>query len=108
MISWLKANPDKASPGTASVCSVIHVAGVLNETGTRFGFVPLLLATGANAINATPYRLCDGRHSGDVLLARNATHGTGRDRDRSRPGCNVPRENTQKSGVSACGSGATP
>jgi len=98
LIAWLKANPDKASQGTAGVGSVMDVAGVLfqNETGTRFLFVPLLVATRANAVTATLCRLCGGRHSGDVLLARSAMHGTG------------PQENTQKSGLSACGSGATP
>jgi tripartite-type tricarboxylate transporter receptor subunit TctC len=42
LIAWLKANPDKASAGTAGVGGVSHVAGVFfqNETGTRFQFVP--------------------------------------------------------------------
>ena len=42
LIAWLKANPDKASAGTAGVGSVSHVAGVFfqKETGTRFQFVP--------------------------------------------------------------------
>src|SRR5439155_6385661 len=42
LIAWLKANPDKASMGTAGVGSPGHVGGVLfqNATGTRFQFVP--------------------------------------------------------------------
>jgi tripartite-type tricarboxylate transporter receptor subunit TctC len=42
LIGWLKANPDKASAGTAGSGSVSHIAGVLfqKETGTRFQFVP--------------------------------------------------------------------
>jgi tripartite-type tricarboxylate transporter receptor subunit TctC len=42
LITWLKANPDRASQGTAGVASASHLAGVLfqKETGTRFQFVP--------------------------------------------------------------------
>jgi len=42
LIGWLKANPDKASAGTAGPGSASHVAGVFfqRETGTRFQFVP--------------------------------------------------------------------
>jgi tripartite-type tricarboxylate transporter receptor subunit TctC len=42
LIAWLKANPDKASVGTAGAGSTQHVAGTFfqNETGTRFQFVP--------------------------------------------------------------------
>jgi tripartite-type tricarboxylate transporter receptor subunit TctC len=42
LITWLKANPDKASQGTNGPGSVMHIAGVFfqKETGTRFGFVP--------------------------------------------------------------------
>ena len=42
LIAWLKANPDKASLGTAGVGSPSHVAAVLfqNITGTRFQLVP--------------------------------------------------------------------
>jgi tripartite-type tricarboxylate transporter receptor subunit TctC len=42
LIAWLKANPDKASQGTAGVGTPHHVAGVFfqKETGTRFQFVP--------------------------------------------------------------------
>ena len=42
LIEWLKANPDKASAGTAGVGDISHVGGVLfqNRTGTRFHFVP--------------------------------------------------------------------
>lgn len=42
LIAWLKANPDKATQGTAGPASVMHFAGVLfqKETGTRFGAVP--------------------------------------------------------------------
>jgi tripartite-type tricarboxylate transporter receptor subunit TctC len=41
LISWSRANPDKASAGTAGVGSPQHVTGVLfqNVTGTRFQFV---------------------------------------------------------------------
>jgi len=41
-ITWLKANPDKASAGTAGAGSPQHVSGLLfqNITGTRFQFVP--------------------------------------------------------------------
>jgi tripartite-type tricarboxylate transporter receptor subunit TctC len=41
-IAWLKANPDKASEGTAGAGSPQHVSGVFfqNITGTRFQFVP--------------------------------------------------------------------
>jgi tripartite-type tricarboxylate transporter receptor subunit TctC len=42
LIAWLKANPDKASQGTAGPGSAAHVAGVFFQsiTGTRFQFVP--------------------------------------------------------------------
>jgi tripartite-type tricarboxylate transporter receptor subunit TctC len=42
LIAWLKANPDKATAGTAGPGSVSHVTGVFfqKETGTRFQFVP--------------------------------------------------------------------
>jgi tripartite-type tricarboxylate transporter receptor subunit TctC len=41
-IDWLKANPDKASEGTAGAGSPQHVSGVFFQkaTGTRFQFVP--------------------------------------------------------------------
>ena len=41
-IAWLKANPDKASQGTAGEGGTSHLAGVLfqKQTGTRFQFVP--------------------------------------------------------------------
>lgn len=41
LIVWLKANPDKATQGTAGAGSVSHVAGVFFQkvTGTRFQFV---------------------------------------------------------------------
>jgi tripartite-type tricarboxylate transporter receptor subunit TctC len=42
LIGWLKANPGKASQGTAGVGSPAHVSGAYfqKETGTRFQFVP--------------------------------------------------------------------
>lgn len=42
LIAWLKANPDKATWGTAGPGGVAHVVGVFfqKETGTRFQFVP--------------------------------------------------------------------
>ena len=42
LIAWLKANPDKASLGTAGVGSPSHIGAVLlqNITGTRFQLVP--------------------------------------------------------------------
>jgi tripartite-type tricarboxylate transporter receptor subunit TctC len=42
LIAWLKANPDKASQGTAGVGGLGHVTGVAfqRETNTRFQFVP--------------------------------------------------------------------
>jgi tripartite-type tricarboxylate transporter receptor subunit TctC len=42
LIAWLKANPDKASAGTAGAGGVSHLSGVFFEkrTGTRFQFVP--------------------------------------------------------------------
>jgi tripartite-type tricarboxylate transporter receptor subunit TctC len=41
-IAWLRANPDKASEGTAGAGSPQHVAGVFFQkaTGTRFQFIP--------------------------------------------------------------------
>jgi tripartite-type tricarboxylate transporter receptor subunit TctC len=41
-ITWLKANPDKASEGTAGAGSPQHIGGVFFQkaTGTRFQFVP--------------------------------------------------------------------
>jgi len=41
-VAWLKANPDKASAGTAGSGAISHVAGVFfqKETSTRFQFVP--------------------------------------------------------------------
>ena len=42
LVAWLKANPNKASAGTAGVGNATHIVGVLfqNVTGTRFQFVP--------------------------------------------------------------------
>lgn len=42
LVAWLKANPDKATQGTAGAGGASHVAGVFfqRETGTRFQFVP--------------------------------------------------------------------
>jgi tripartite-type tricarboxylate transporter receptor subunit TctC len=42
LITWLKANPDKASAGTAGVGGPAQVAGLYFQsmTGTRFQFVP--------------------------------------------------------------------
>jgi tripartite-type tricarboxylate transporter receptor subunit TctC len=42
LIAWLKANPDKATEGTAGPGAGQHVGGVYfqNVTGTRFQFVP--------------------------------------------------------------------
>ncbi len=42
LIDWLKANPDKASQGTAGAGSASHVSGAYFQkaTGTRFQFVP--------------------------------------------------------------------
>ena len=42
LITWLKANPDKATQGTAGAGGASHVAGIFfqRETGTRFQFVP--------------------------------------------------------------------
>ena len=42
LVAWLKANPDKASAGTAGVGNATHIVGVLfqNVTATRFQFVP--------------------------------------------------------------------
>ena len=41
-IAWLKANPDKASFGTAGVGSPPHMLALLfrNQTGTHFGMIP--------------------------------------------------------------------
>ena len=42
LIAWLKANPDKASEGTAGAGSASHVGGVYFQkaTGTSFQFIP--------------------------------------------------------------------
>jgi tripartite-type tricarboxylate transporter receptor subunit TctC len=42
LLAWLKANPDKASAGTAGAGSGAHIAGVYmqNLTGLRLQFVP--------------------------------------------------------------------
>ena len=42
LIAWLKANPDKASSGTAGPGSPSHIGGILfqNVTGTRFALIP--------------------------------------------------------------------
>jgi len=42
LVAWLKANPDKATFGTAGVGSPSHVGGVLFQqvTGTKFQFIP--------------------------------------------------------------------
>src|SRR5205814_5180844 len=42
LIAWLKANPDKATQGTAGPGAGQHISGVYfqNVTGTRFQFVP--------------------------------------------------------------------
>jgi tripartite-type tricarboxylate transporter receptor subunit TctC len=42
MVGWLRANPDKASQGTAGPGSAAHISGAYFQsvTGTRFQFVP--------------------------------------------------------------------
>jgi len=42
LIAWLKANPDKASAGTAGVGSGSHMGGIYfqNATGTKFQYIP--------------------------------------------------------------------
>ena len=42
LIAWLRANPDRASQGTAGAGSAAHISGAFFQslTGTRFGFVP--------------------------------------------------------------------
>jgi tripartite-type tricarboxylate transporter receptor subunit TctC len=42
LIAWLKANPNKATQGTAGAGGASHVAGIFfqRETGTRYQFVP--------------------------------------------------------------------
>jgi tripartite-type tricarboxylate transporter receptor subunit TctC len=42
LIAWLRANPGKASQGTAGAGSAAHISGAYFQatTGTRFGFVP--------------------------------------------------------------------
>ncbi len=42
LVAWLKANPDKASQGTAGAGSAAHISGAYFQavTGTRFQFVP--------------------------------------------------------------------
>ena len=42
LIAWLRANPDKASQGTAGAGSTSHLSGIFfqMETGTRYQFVP--------------------------------------------------------------------
>ncbi len=42
LVAWLKANPDKATFGTAGQGSPSHIGGVLFQkvTGTRFQFIP--------------------------------------------------------------------
>ena len=42
LVTWLKANPDKASVGVAGVGATGHLTGISfqKETGTRFQFVP--------------------------------------------------------------------
>jgi tripartite-type tricarboxylate transporter receptor subunit TctC len=42
LIAWLKANPGKASQGTAGAASAAHVAGLLlqKETGAQYQFIP--------------------------------------------------------------------
>ena len=42
LVAWLKANPDKATQGTAGTGGASHLAGVFFQkaTGTRFQFVP--------------------------------------------------------------------
>jgi tripartite-type tricarboxylate transporter receptor subunit TctC len=42
LLAWLRANPDKATQGTAGVGAAEHIAGILlqKQTGTRFQQVP--------------------------------------------------------------------
>jgi tripartite-type tricarboxylate transporter receptor subunit TctC len=42
LISWLKANPNKATDGHAGIGSIEHIVGVFfqKETGTRFQLIP--------------------------------------------------------------------
>jgi len=42
LVAWLKANPNKASQGTAGVAAIEHIVGILlqKQTGTRFQQVP--------------------------------------------------------------------
>jgi tripartite-type tricarboxylate transporter receptor subunit TctC len=49
LITWLRANPDKATQGTGGAGSTSHVVGTLfqRDTNTRFQFVPYRLGVGA-------------------------------------------------------------
>src|SRR5262245_56484399 len=72
LLAWLKANPEKATQGTAGAGSPQHIAGIYfqKETATRFQFVPYrgvapamqdLLALGNNRRRCPPikhYRCC--------------------------------------------------
>ena len=86
LVTWLKANPDKASAGTSGAGSPAHIGGVLLQslTGARFQFVPYRgtapamqdLVAGQidmmidNTVNALPqYR--DGRIKVYAVLANN-------------------------------------
>jgi tripartite-type tricarboxylate transporter receptor subunit TctC len=42
LIAWLKANPDKASAGTAGTGSASHIGGIYfqSATGTKFQYIP--------------------------------------------------------------------
>jgi tripartite-type tricarboxylate transporter receptor subunit TctC len=42
LLAWLRANPDKATQGTAGIGAAEHIAGILlqKQTGTRFQQVP--------------------------------------------------------------------
>jgi tripartite-type tricarboxylate transporter receptor subunit TctC len=47
LITWLRANPDKATQGTTGAGGALHLAGAFfqKETGTRLGFVPYRLGS---------------------------------------------------------------
>ena len=78
-IAWLKANPDKASAGTAGAGSPPHVGAVFfqNLTGTRFGYVPYRGGGPAMQDLVAGTDRHDGRRAGDRGAATARRHDQG-------------------------------
>ena len=74
LIAWLRANPDKASQGTAGAGSTSHLSGIFfqMQTGTRYQFVPYRYAGPDGRVDRP-----DDRSGGKLCAAGSRRHHKG-------------------------------